>query len=179
MSSVIDKKDVDRITLKLRPQELFGRSMRKFFKTATLSIANKVRRRTPSDLGDLRRSIETAVDASPLPLWGKVFTARVPLAFYVEYGTGIFAEGPGPKKGVPFFPPPTALDPWAQRHGIAGGGYAVAQAIFRRGGTPPVYFMQGGFEDAEADVHRKLQLAAQEIGDFWNSKVGGLGVEGG
>jgi len=172
----IDSNDIERIKAKLSPEYLLGRPMRKFFKTATLSIANKVRRRTPSDLGDLRRSIETAVDAAPVPLWGKVFTARVPLAFYVEYGTGIFATGPGPTKGVPFFPPPAALDGWAQRHGVVGGGYAVAQAIYKRGGTPPVLFMQGGFEDSQRDIKAKLKLAQAELAKLFNS-LGGIGVE--
>lgn len=173
----ISSNDIERIKAKLSPEYLLGRPMRKFFKTATLSIANKVRRRTPSDLGDLRRSIDTEVDARDVPLWGRVFTARVPLAFYVEYGTGIFAEGPGPTKGVPFFPPPAALDPWAQRHGIAGGGYAVARAIYLRGGTPPVYFMRGGFEDARDDVRRKLKLAQDELAKMFNSLSGKIGAE--
>jgi hypothetical protein len=69
-------------------------------------------------------------------------------AVYVEYGT------------KPHTPPASALQGWADRHGIPVG--AVIRKI-QREGTEPRYMWRDGFADLEKRVDRELPDLANEI----------------
>ena len=66
----------------------------------------------------------------------------------VEYGT------------KPHFPPISALQGWADRHGIPV--WAVARKIAREG-TEPTYFWRQTFEDLDAHVNGELPSFAEEL----------------
>src|SRR5262245_3696852 len=100
--------------------------LRNFFERAAITVENRSKQLSPTDTGRLRGSITHHVDSAALPLWAKVGT-NVQYAPYMEFGTGIFNEGPSGGSGR-HFPPPAALDRWAARHGIASG-FVVARAI--------------------------------------------------
>lgn len=83
---VEDLADVDRIKMAM------GR--------ACLLVEAAAKKNAPKDNGTLRNSIESKVDVDGKDVIGTIFT---PLEYapYVEYGTGLFAEGGG-RKDVPW-----------------------------------------------------------------------------
>lgn len=72
----------------------------KALQTACLMVERSAKEKAPKDTGALRRSIESKVEQQGEEMVGVVFT---PLYYapYVEYGTGLFAEGGG-RKDVPW-----------------------------------------------------------------------------
>lgn len=64
-------------------------------------IEGEAKKNAPKGAGDLRRSIESKVEVEGEEVIGTVFT---PLEYapYVEYGTGLFAEGGNGRKEVPW-----------------------------------------------------------------------------
>ena len=71
-------------------------TLRKNLETAALLVERSAKQKAPKDTGALRRSITSKVEG----LEGIVYT---PLEYapYIEYGTGLFAEGNG-RKDVPW-----------------------------------------------------------------------------
>ena len=71
-------------------------ALKKNLETAALLVERSAREKAPKDTGALRRSITSKVEG----LEGIVYT---PLEYapYIEYGTGLFAEGNG-RKDVPW-----------------------------------------------------------------------------
>ena len=64
-------------------------------------VEGEAKRNAPKGAGDLRRSIDSKVEVEGKAVIGIVFT---PLEYapYVEYGTGLFAEGGNGRKNVPW-----------------------------------------------------------------------------
>lgn len=64
-------------------------------------VERSAKQNAPKGTGELRRSITSKVENDGEGLVGKVFT---PLEYapYVEYGTGLFAEGGNGRKDVPW-----------------------------------------------------------------------------
>lgn len=71
-------------------------ALRKSLETAALLVERSAKQKAPKDTGALRRSITSKVEG----LEGIIYT---PLEYapYIEYGTGLFAEGNG-RKDVPW-----------------------------------------------------------------------------
>ena len=71
-------------------------ALKKSLETAALLVERSAKEKAPKDTGALRRSIRSKVEG----LEGIVYT---PLEYapYIEYGTGLFAEGNG-RKDVPW-----------------------------------------------------------------------------
>lgn len=71
-------------------------ALKKNLETAALLVERSAKQKAPKDTGALRRSITSRVEG----LEGIVYT---PLEYapYIEYGTGLFAEGNG-RKDVPW-----------------------------------------------------------------------------
>lgn len=78
---------------KLDDTKNFEKSLQK----ACAVVERAARKKAPKNNGELRRSITSKVDG----LTGVVFTP-VEYAPYVEYGTGLFAEGGNGRKDVPW-----------------------------------------------------------------------------
>lgn len=127
---------------------------------ATYRLLTEAQRRTPVDTGRLRSSLTKAVYRGADVIEGTVGT-RVFYALYIEYGTGIYGEGPG-AKGRRYFPPPGALEVWARRHGFESG-YEVARAIWLRGGTEPRRFLRGALEHAQSWIEREFSQAVERV----------------
>lgn len=70
-------------------------------KKACALIEGEAKKNAPKGTGELRRSIESKVEVEGKEVIGTVFT---PLEYapYVEYGTGLFAEGGNGRKEVPW-----------------------------------------------------------------------------
>ena len=70
-------------------------------KQACALVEGEAKKKAPKGTGDLRRSIESKVEVEGKEVTGIVFT---PLEYapYVEYGTGLFAEGGNGRKDVPW-----------------------------------------------------------------------------
>lgn len=71
-------------------------ALKKNLETAALLVEKSAKQKAPKDTGALRRSITSRVEG----LEGIIYT---PLEYapYIEYGTGLFAEGNG-RKDVPW-----------------------------------------------------------------------------
>jgi HK97 gp10 family phage protein len=70
-------------------------------KKACALVEKDAKKNAPKGTGELRRSITSRVEADADEVVGLVFT---PLEYapYVEYGTGLFAEGGNGRKDVPW-----------------------------------------------------------------------------
>jgi len=77
------------------------KQIEKAMEKACALLEGEAKMRAPKGTGDLRRSIESKVEAEGKEVTGIVFT---PLEYapYVEYGTGLFAEGGNGRKDVPW-----------------------------------------------------------------------------
>ena len=64
-------------------------------------VVRDAKQNAPKDTGELRRSIQYEIDTIGDSIEGTVFAA-VEYAPYVEYGTGLFAEGGNGRQDVPW-----------------------------------------------------------------------------
>lgn len=69
---------------------------------ATALVERKAKEKAPKDTGALRRSITSEVDYAEGGLIEGVVFTPLEYAPYVEYGTGLFAEGGNGRKDVPW-----------------------------------------------------------------------------
>lgn len=70
-------------------------------KKACLIVEAEARRKAPRESGDLRRSISSKVESHDDSIEGTVYS-NLEYAPYIEYGTGLFAEGGEGRKDVPW-----------------------------------------------------------------------------
>ncbi len=124
--------------------DLRGQPMLTAMRDATLIVQRSARQLAPVDTGRLRASITPEVRGDPMSgnITG-VVGSNVEQAAPMELGT------------KPHFPPLSALQVWARRHGV--NAYAVARAIALRGLKPRRY-LQGAFE-------QNRERVVQIIGD--------------
>lgn len=123
--------------------DLKGQPMKDAMTTATLLVERDAKIGAPVDMGILRASLTHELRVSGLgkqqALQGVVGSAK-PQALWMEMGTGLPAGHARVK-----FPPPSAFEVWARRHGFASG-YIVARAIWKRGGLEPRRYLQKAFD---------------------------------
>ena len=177
---------LDEAVKKLGP-ELTARPMGRFFERSATAVETDAKRNAPVDRGRLRSSIAHEVDKGKPPLWARVGT-NLEYAPYMEFGTGIFAEGDGGKGGA-HYPPYKELVPWVRRKGIAGtysittrrrlGGkhtqarqdigaaIAIAKAIGKRGGLKPRRFLRNALKDNLNKIKGFLRQAGAEMEQRW------------
>jgi len=116
-------------------EALSGPPMEQNMLQAATLVSGDARRDAPVDEGLLRASLLPEVRHDGNVVEGAA-GSRVVYAPFMELGTGSPAGNPPVN-----FPPPSALETWARRHGAASG-YVVARAIWRRGGLEPRKFLQ-------------------------------------
>lgn len=146
----IESADLERIREKLN-QNIHIPPAQRFIRRASQRIRAEVVTRTPVDTGNLRSRI--TITESDNGLTATVGT-NVHYAPHVEFGTR------------PHWPPLSALQPWARRHGFPAGrrgAFLVARAIARRGTKARRMFQQGR-DAAEPFVHLEAQELLREIG---------------
>ncbi len=156
---------MERISKKL-DWAYYAEDVRKFFADAGMTVERGAKQRAPVDTGRLRASITSQADPSAHPLWAKIGT-DIFHAPYLEWGTGLLSDGPGPHRR--YFPPGGALNLWASRHGFASG-YLVARAIFMAGGTKPRRFLRGALEDSIDKIGGLLADLGNRIRGRWESR---------
>lgn len=141
---------------KLGSHKLIMGPLKTFLNKAGHTVEGRVKNYTPVDTGRLRASITTQVE----PLRATVGT-NVKYSSFVEFGTR------------PHFPPLSAMQPWARRHGFPtgkAGAFLVALAIARHG-TRPRYMFKYALEDFDVKnkIDQYLQEMYGEIKKFWES----------
>lgn len=138
-------------------EQLHGREMVDAMTRATLVVERAAKKNAPVDTGRLRSSITHAVRTTGLinPTIQGIVGTNVKYAPYMEYGTGTFAGK------SPYFPPPSALEGWARRHGM--NAYLVALAIFENGGLEPRHYFKDALEETERQVSQILQTTVRTI----------------
>jgi hypothetical protein len=147
---------LDELIKKVNDPALIGEPMRGFFNKSTVTIQRNVQLLTPVDQGRLYSSITTEVDLSPMPQYGKVGTNLQPhYAPDVEFGTR------------PHWPPISAIQGWANRHGIPV--FLVARKIARYG-TKGKFMFRDGAKRSMGDIGIFLANAASEIESRWGRK---------
>ena len=138
-------------------RDMSGSPMVTAMREATLRVTADAKRppAMPVDTGRLKASITPEVVTEGKIVRG-IVGSNVTYAPYQELGTGTFVGRPR------HFPPPSALETWAKRHGM-GSGYVVARAIFLKGGLRPRRFLQGAIEKNAAKIHELLSRAVDKI----------------
>lgn len=160
MADVIEIKGMDDLIRKLN-SGFINKPLRNFLNRGGIVIQSKSREQAPVDRGRLRSDISTETDKSNPPIWSHI-GPKVFYGPYQEFGTGTQSDAPGGGGGR-HWPPGGALEGWAGRHGISGGGFAVARAIGLRGGLRPKRYMRGGLEDSVGEIKALLPRLADEI----------------
>ena len=156
MDITIQVTGMDELIKKINDPSILGEPMRGFFNDSVLSIQRDVQILSPIDEGRLRSSITAEVDPSPMPMYGKVGTTLQPhYAPDVEYGTR------------PHWPPISAIQGWADRHGIPA--FLVARKIARFG-TQGHFMFRTAAQNNLLKIEGFLRKAANEIEERWASK---------
>ena len=122
-----------------------------FLKRSALTVEANAKMEAPVDTGRLRSSVVTNL--------GRLSANVGPTAYYapyVEYGTR------------PHFPPPTALNPWARRHGW--GSWALAFHIAKYG-TKAHPFMRPAAQKSIASVRQFANQMLKDIEMRWRSRA--------
>ena len=155
MTIHVEIKGLDKLKEKLDSTELLGQPMRKFLQRAMRTIQANIVPFTPTDTGRLRGGIvsdeSVSIDPSTVPTWAQL-APMVDYAAFVEYGT------------KPHFPPISAVEPWAERHGISA--FLTARAIARRG-TKAWQMFHRGVDASLGAVQGYLNDLGEEIKGIW------------
>ena len=141
----IDIKGLETTRAKLTDRRVDG-PVNRFLDRGAIYIQGKAREHAAVDRGRLRNSIGVETSGSRERRIGP----NVEYGPYVEFGT------------KPHFPPPAALEGWARRHGISGGGYVVARKIAIKG-TKAQPYMTPAAEDGAGFVRRQVPVLAAEV----------------
>ncbi len=156
---------LDKLLSKLNGMErqVIDPEIRTFLTTATGIIAREAQQRAPKDTGGLANDFTTSVSGYTGHILNYNRAARP-----MEYGTGLLSEAPDSKHSR-HFPPPAALDDWAQRHGFPNG-FIVARAIYRRGGLAPRKFLRGAVESKRQRVTAEFRKMANRMIAWWGKQ---------
>lgn len=137
--------------------DLRGQEFLDGIRTATVIVERDAKRNAPRDTGQLVNSITSEIRTSGIGgrITEGVVGSNVKHAIYQELGTGTFVGRPR------HFPPPRALTTWARRHGT--NAYAVAYAIYKRGGLEPKKFFEKAYKDNERRVKELIGNVVSRI----------------
>ena len=127
-----------------------------FLHKAALTVERRAKEKAPVDTGRLRASITAEYQRLSV-----MIGPSVSYGVFVEYGTR------------PHWPPLSALQPWARRHGFptgARGAFLVALAISRRG-TRAQPYMAPALEESKSDIDGLLTEMKTGIETRWHRNV--------
>lgn len=159
----IEVKGLEEMMRRLDPSKVTP-AIKRGMESAMRDAANQAKLQTSVDTGQLRASIESEVRVEGDDVLGVVGTNKE-YAKPIEYGTGIFSDAPDSSHS-PYFPPPSALEGWAKRHGL--NAFAVARGIFMRGGTKPHRMFRSVLESRFFST-----IVLQRVGDQLRRALGG------
>lgn len=126
--------------------DMFGEPMLEAMRDSTLYVQRDAKRLAPVDTGRLRASITPSIRQENGILG--VVGSNVKYAPYMELGT------------KPHWPPLSALETWARRHGTTA--FLVARAIAMRG-TKAREFLQGAVKENMNRIYRRIERAVRDI----------------
>lgn len=128
-------------------RDLHGQPMLDAMRKAAVLVSTDAKQLVPVDTGRLRSSITPDVRQEGFNVLG-VVGSNVLYAPYMETGTR------------PHWPPTSALEVWARRHGV--DAFLVARAISKRG-TKGHRYLQGAFEKNTDKIKAILGGAVEGI----------------
>ena len=145
---------MDELIKKLGPERIGGPALA-FLEKAGHIVEAKAKQRAPVDRGRLRASISTQVEGHPgdIAHMRAVVGTSLTYAPFVEFGT------------KPHWPPLSALQPWARRHGFPPGNkgaFLVARKIAQFG-TPPRPYLLPALAESGNEINALLKEMAQDI----------------
>lgn len=117
--------------------------IKKAVQESALTIESLAKKEAPVDTGTLRSSIQTTFRKNGMEAEIGSDKAYAP---FIEFGTS------------PHFPPPSALEAWAERHGFERGfAFAIAKKISEKG-TRPQPFLIPAFEKEKNNFIKKAKV---------------------
>jgi HK97 gp10 family phage protein len=141
VDDVIDKQDIKRAMGK-----------------ACALVERKAKEKAPKDTGELRRSITSEVVDKGGSITGVIYT---PLEYapYVEFGTGLFAEGGNGRKDVPWFIPISNEFPLskAEKYHMRIFEGSNGQKFAMSFGQHPHPFMRPALDESRTQILRILK----------------------
>ena len=141
---------MERLRKHLADPTLLKGPIREFLQKAGFLVEARAKEKVPVDTGRLRASISSRAEETRAIIGSPVFYAPM-----VELGSR------------PHFPPISALETWARRHGFGkGGAFLIARAISRRGGKAQPYLVPALLE-SKGDIEGLLRETANEIEKSW------------
>ena len=162
MKITIDLRDAEQLQQRWNNPALIRQPMGDFFYATGIHVTNLAKVNAPHDRGRLRASLNHMIDTATVPQWVKV-GSNLEYAPFMEYGTGLFAEGKGAKGGR-HWPPGAALNVWAKRHGFGeNAGSTVAWIIGTRGGLKPRRYLRKALADSLGQVAIEMAHLAGAI----------------
>lgn len=140
------------------------RAIERALQKACALTERKAKEKAPKDTGALRQSITSKVEKEDGEWTGTVYT---PLEYapYVEYGTGLFAEGGNGRKDVPWYIPLggdfTKADAEKYHMPITGkeGGQQWAMSWGQHAANDGHGFMRPALNEAREDIIRFIKEA--------------------
>ena len=127
----INPREFEQLRAKLASGEMSRGPAKEFVSRSAQFLRGEIVKRTPVDTGRLRSSIAVRLQDEGLTA---IVGSNVQYAPHVEFGTR------------PHWPPMSAMQPWASRHGFPAGkkgAFLVARAISRKGTRARRMFQQG------------------------------------
>jgi len=128
-------------------KDVHGTPIVNAMRDSILIIQRAAKQNAPVDTGRLRASIVPEIVVRPQAIMG-IVGSNVKYAPFVELGTR------------PHWPPISALELWARRHGTTA--FLVARAISRRG-TKAVRYLSRAVEDNQRRIEQIFDHAARRI----------------
>jgi HK97 gp10 family phage protein len=152
MTQIRMKIESEAILRALRDPALVEGPVRDFLEASASVVERSAKENAPVDTGRLRNSIVSGVRHLTA-----VVEAKVKYAPFVEFGTR------------PHWPPISALQLWARRHGFParGGAFLVARSIAQTG-TKAQPFMEPALRSNERRISRFLDIAVRGIERRWS-----------
>ncbi len=143
---------LDELITVMGDPNLVGEPTRIAFTDSVLILEGAVKENMPVDTGRARQTVTHEVDTSQIPDFALV-GSNVEYVKYLETGT------------KPHWPPLSALQPWARRHGFPpgrAGAFLVAKAI-ARSGTKARRMFETAFTEKKADIDRIMERIGVQI----------------
>ena len=148
----IELKGFSEAAAKFGDPRRIGRPIRRMVTRLVLRGERVTKEGTPVDTGLARNSVTHEVEGSDIPRFAK-WGSKVQYMKALEFGS------------KPHWPPFSALQPWAVRHGFPAGkagAFLVARAISRRG-TPAHHMFSEAADQVKLVMPGELFRVAEEI----------------
>jgi len=152
----VDQKSLDKLLRKLTGDHLWGEPLEDYIQESGEIILERLRRDVPRDTGDLAGSIEDALGRTS----GEIRIA----SDHAGYVLGSADAHQGAFNTRPHFPPRSAIEGWARRHGVAP--FLVQRAIAKRG-TKIDMSLTDALRTYEGAMDRLADKMAHEICKRW------------